>query len=258
MINFTLIAILGCVGIFFGVLLFAYLGYRFGKWQSSRGETSTEGSGALTGAIFGLLGLMIALTFNGAFSRLEVRRQLIVQETNAIGTAYLRLDLLPENFQTSLRENFQEYLASRVAFYEVMTDIEATTREVNRATELQDMIWDKAVAATQGTENQAARMLLIPSLNEMIDIVTTRSIAIQTHSPFMIWVVLTLLVLACAGIVGYSSSHVEHPRYIYLIVFAIVTIFTMYIIFDVEYPRYGIIRLDQTNQLLVDLLRNIK
>ena len=258
MINFTLVAITGCVGIFFGMFLFAFLGYRFGSWQSIKGETSTEGSGALTGAIFGLLGLMIALTFNGAFSRLEVRRQLIVQEANAIGTAYLRLDLLPENLQQSLRENFREYIASRVAFYEVMTDIEATTHEVNKATELQNIIWDKAVAATQGTENQAARMLLIPSLNEMIDIVTTRSIAIQTHSPFMIWVVLSLLVLACAGIVGYSAGHVDHPRYIYLIVFAIIIVFTMYIIFDVEYPRYGIIRLDQTNQLLVDLLRSIK
>ena len=258
MINFALNAIVGGVGIFFGMLLFAFLGYRLGRWQSIAGETSTEGSGALTGAIFGLLGLMIALTFNGAFSRLEVRRQLIVQEANAIGTAYLRVDLVPENLQPSLREHFKAYLASRVAFYEVMKDIDATTREVARATDLQDMIWDEAVAATQGTENQAARMLLLPALNEMIDIVTTRSVAIQTHSPFMIWVVLSVLVLACAGIVGYSASHIEHPRYIYLIVFAIIIVFTMYIIFDVEYPRYGIIRLDQTNQLLIDLLRSIQ
>lgn len=256
--NYTLVSLIGCVVLFFGILLVAFVAYRLGRRRSAEGRAATEGSSALTGAIFALLGLLLAFTFNGAFSRLDVRRQLVVQEANAIGTAYLRLDLLPADAQPGLREDFREYLAARVALYEVMTDIPAATREVTRAMALQDEIWDKAVAASGGTEHQAARMLLIPALNEMIDIVMTRSIAIQTHPPIIIWVALSLLVLACGGIAGYGASAVEHPRYFYILAFAAITVFTLYVILDVEYLRYGFVRLDQVNQSLANLADMMK
>lgn len=256
--NYTLVSVIGCMFLFLGMLLVAFVAYRLGRRRSAEAGAATEGSGALTGAIFALLGLLIAFTFNGAFSRLDARRQLIVQEANAIGTAYLRLDLLPADAQPGLREIFREYLSSRVELYGVMTDIPAATREVTRAMALQDEIWDQAVAASGGAEHQAARMLLIPALNEMIDIVTTRSIAIQTHPPAIIWVTLSVLALASAGIAGYSASAVEHPRYFYMIAFAAITVFTLYVILDVEYPRYGFVRLDQANQALANLVDMMK
>lgn len=256
--NYTLVSVIGCVVLFLGMLLVAFLGYRLGRLRSAEAGAPTEGSGALTGAIFALLGLLIAFTFNGAFSRLDARRQLIVQEANAIGTAYLRLDLLPAEAQPGLRESFREYLASRVALNEAMTDIPAATREVLRAMALQDEIWGQAVAASTGMEHETTRRLLIPALNEMIDIVTTRSIAIQTHPPVIIWVTLSVLALACAGIAGYSASAIEHPRYFYIIAFAAITVFTLYVILDVEYPSYGFVRLARENQLLANLADMMK
>ena len=91
-------------------------------------EGARAGLGAVDGAVFALLGLMIAFTFSGAASRLEVRRQLIVQEANAIGTAYLRLDLLPPGAQPGLREDFRQYVDARLAVYSKLPDIEAAKR----------------------------------------------------------------------------------------------------------------------------------
>src|SRR6266487_5026057 len=92
-------------GLFVGMLLFLELGRRIGirRRQEDSGTTG-EGVGAVDGAVFALLGLLIAFTFSGAASRFDTRRQLIIEETNDIGTAYLRLDLLPAEAQPGLRE----------------------------------------------------------------------------------------------------------------------------------------------------------
>ena len=83
-------------GLFLGMLLFLEIGRRIAiRRMKEDAGAAGEGIGAVDGAVFALLGLLIAFTFSGASSRFDTRRQLIVEETNAIGTAYLRVDLLP-------------------------------------------------------------------------------------------------------------------------------------------------------------------
>ncbi len=94
--NDAQIAGTACVLLFFGMLLLTFAGYRLGRRQLERTDESwPTGVGPVEGAVFALLGLLTAFTFSGAYARLDARRQLIVQETNAIGSVYLRLDLLP-------------------------------------------------------------------------------------------------------------------------------------------------------------------
>ena len=94
----VLAASLFAVTLFFGILLFLEVGRRIGiRRITNDTEGARAGTGAVEGAVFGLLGLLIAFTFSGAASRFDTRRQLIVEETNVIGTAYLRLDLLPSD-----------------------------------------------------------------------------------------------------------------------------------------------------------------
>lgn len=239
------------------MLLFSWLGYRFGRYRLSRGNIPAESSGAIIGAIFAILGLLIAFTFNGAFTRFDNRRQLIVQETNAIGTAYLRLDLLPESAQLALRKDFWEYTISRANQYKYLTDEAEVRKEYARTVELQNEIWAQAVAASSSSEYQAARLLLLPALNEMIDITTTSAISIQTHPPVLVWVALASLALASASMAGYSASSTKKPKNFYFITFAVIIPFIVYLMLDVEYPRYGIVRLDQVNQLLLDLAESM-
>ena len=95
-VNFALIASLSAAGLFLGMLILSEVGRRIGMARLARdSEGLTKGAGAAEAAVFGLLGLLIAFTFSGAASRFEDRRHLITAEANAIGTAYLRVDLLP-------------------------------------------------------------------------------------------------------------------------------------------------------------------
>jgi hypothetical protein len=105
-------------GLFLGMLLFMEIGRRVAV-RRMREDTGAagEGVGTVDGAVFAQLGLLIAFTFSGASSRFDTRRQLIVEETNDIGTAYLRLDLLPADLQPALRESFRRYLDARIEVY---------------------------------------------------------------------------------------------------------------------------------------------
>ncbi len=92
------------LGLFLGMLLLLEVGRRIGGRRMAKDPAGAlAGIGAVEGAVFGLLGLLIAFTFSGAGTRFDTRRQLVVEETNAIGTAYLRLDLLPAALQPALR-----------------------------------------------------------------------------------------------------------------------------------------------------------
>lgn len=256
--HYTLVSVIGCAALFLGMLLISYIAFRLGRRRWQEADDAPQSSGAITGAVFALLGLLIAFTFSGAFARFDARRQLIVQEANAIGTAYLRVDLLPADTQASLRESFRNYTTFRAAQQQYVADSPAARSDYAKTVELQSEIWTQAVAASSGPEYQSARMLLVPALNEMIDTVTTRTAAIQTHPPLLVWAALSVLALACAGIAGYSASSAEHPKYFYFVAFAAMVTFTLYVILDVEYPRYGFVRLDQVNQLLVDLAETMK
>lgn len=256
--NYTLLACLASIALFITIVTVSRCAYRIGRRRPDLVETSSESAGAVVGAVFALLGLLTAFTFSAAYSRLDARRQLIVQEVNAIGTAYLRLDVLPNEAQGQLRKDFKTYTLSRFAFYQKLTESEGALSELAHASELQQLIWSKAVSASSGTENSSMRMLLLPALNEMIDIVTTRTVAIMAHPPLLIFASLVLISIACGGMIGYRASISEYSARFYEITFALVMSFTLYLILDIEYPRFGLVRLDDVNQLLFDLANAMK
>src|SRR4051812_17544276 len=106
-----------------GMLILIDLGYRLGRRRRSlHSDSASEPGGAADAAVFGLLGLTLAFTFSGASDRLTVRRAQIVQEANAIGTAYLRIDLLPAGAQPPIRALFRQYLETRIEAFDRFLD----------------------------------------------------------------------------------------------------------------------------------------
>ncbi len=92
----ALISLSIALALFAGMLLLLDIGRRIGARRRAQDAGGAgAGTGAVEGAVFALLGLLVAFTFSGAASRFDARRALVVEEANAIGTAYLRLDLLP-------------------------------------------------------------------------------------------------------------------------------------------------------------------
>ena len=253
--TFTLISVFITMGLFFSMLLLLDIGRRVGvRRLASDPEGARTGTGTVDGAVFALLGLLIAFTFSGAASRFDARRALIVEEANNIGTAYLRLDLLPASAQPALRDSFRRYVESRLEVYRKLPDLEAVKVELARSTQLQGDIWSQAVAAgrLEGAP-PAATILLLPALNQMIDITTTRTMATQMHPPVVIFVLLFGLALASALLAGYGMAGGKSRNWIHMLGFAAVMAVATNVTLDIEYPRLGLIRVDAFDQVLVDV-----
>ncbi len=252
--SFTASTVSITLALFAGMLALVEVGRRLGVRRiAMEGEAGRAGIAAVEGSVFGLMGLLIAFTFSGASSRFEARRALIVEEANAIGTAWLRLDLLPESARPDLRERFRAYLDSRLEIYRNLTDLEAINAGLARSAELQRGIWTAAVDACGDPPLPQASMLLLPALNQMIDITTTRTMATQFHQPTIIFAVLVALALASSLLAGFGMAGSRKQRWIHMVGFAAITSAAIYVIFDLEYPRVGLIRVDAADQVLIEL-----
>jgi hypothetical protein len=216
------------------------------------------GLAAVEGAVFGLMGLLIAFTFSGAVSRFEARRQVIVQEANAIGTAYLRLDLLPAGTQPKLREDFRNYVDARLSVYKKLPNFKAANAELARSAAVQEEIWEQAIAGCKEVNSPSVTSLMLSSLNEMIDISTTRTQASRMHPPGIVFVMLVVLVLASSLLAGYSMSAGKVPSRLHTVGFAVIMSIAVYVILDIEFPRVGLVRIESADQILVDLRNGMK
>ncbi len=249
--NHPLNALLFAAALFAGMLLALEVGLRIGRRRlAAEGERARTGLGPIEGAVFGLMGLMIAFAFHGAASRFDIRRGLVVEEANDIGTAYLRLDLLPAAAQPKLRELFRGYVDARVEVYRALPDAAAARDALVRADRLQREIWTASVEAAR--EAPQATMLLLPAVNAMIDITTTRTVALQTHPPLLVFGMLAFLAVACSLLAGYGMAGAPSRSVLHVLGFAAILTLTVYVILDYEFPRHGIIRLDSYDRLLLD------
>jgi hypothetical protein len=251
---FTLTSVAITLALFLGMLAMLEVGKRAGVRTMARDPDGAQhGTGAIDGAVYALFGLLLAFTFSGAASRFDERRALIVQESNDIGTAYLRLDLLPTSAQPALRDLFKRYVDSRLDTYRKLPDLAAANAELARSKALQAEIWAKSIAAarTDGAPTPAT-MLLLPALNQMIDITSTRSMAAQMHPPRVIYLLLFVLALVASLLAGYGMAGRQSRSWIHTIGFAAVMAAAVNVIIDLEYPRLGFIRVDNFDQALVD------
>jgi hypothetical protein len=202
---------------------------------------------------------MIAFTFSGALTRFDVRRVQAVDEANAIGTAYLRIDLLPPAEQPKLREKFRQYADSRIATYKLLPDVDAARDAIEVSQRLQNEIWALAAAASRTSETKPGTdLLVIPAVNAMFDIATVRLTATQIHPPVIIYVMLFGLAIAAALLAGYQTAPQKGYDWIQKVGFALIVAFTVYVILDIEYPRLGFVRIDHIDQLLVDVRASMK
>lgn len=249
--HFLFSSILVPLALAIGVMVMLEFGRKVGLWRIQRGKESTSG-GAIEGAVFTIFGLLVAFTFSGAASRFDDRRALITQEANDIGTAWLRLDLLPTDHQADLRNDFRQYLDARLAAYRSGDDFDQAMKLLAEADRLQGQIWSGAIAACRADGTPPTTTLVLPSLNAMFDIATTRLMATRTHPPTIIFALLISLCLICAFLAG-NGLAVDKPNRLHAIGFSLVIAFTVYVILDMEYPRLGFIRVDAADQVLYDL-----
>jgi hypothetical protein len=256
--NPVIISLFLVSGGFLGMILCMKFGRARGLRAIQQDPRWSNNASLVDGAIFALFGLLIAFTFSSAGSRFDLRRQLIVQETNAIGTAYLRLDLLPPADRTSLQALFRDYLDSRIRTTTAGNDLQDVYAELEHTGTLQAEIWKRAVIAiSRSSVPPGTAILLMPALNEMFDIVTSRIRAAKTHTPPLIYAFLIAVAFGCSILVGYNTADHKNLYTVRTIGFALITMLSLMVILDLEFPRFGLIRLDSSDQAMTDLRKTL-
>ncbi len=247
-------------GLLFPATLIAMeVGRRLGRSRLDRDpEGVRAGTSAVESAVFALFGLLIAFTFTSAASRYETRRDLIVQHTNAIGTAWLRLDLLPEEVQRALRKDFRLYVDGIIKVHQQAGDRETIDQAVAYLWKLQDEIWKLAATAASRDSRPQVATLVLSALNEMFDLATSRYATARFHVSAVILGFLVFLSILASLLAGYAMASAKSRNWLHMILFALLICVTLYLIFDFEYPRRGIVRLDDADRLYLELRESLK
>ena len=236
------------LGLLCGLILSMEIGFRMGRRRIAKSADGLpSGVGAADAAVYGLMGLLIAFAFSGAASRFQERRHLVTEEANAIGTAYLRLDLLAADAQPRLRQLMRDYADVRAA---------ANEQPDGADIRLQGVIWAQAQHNCRDPGAAAAAcQLLLPALNDMIDITTTRASAARDHPPSTIYVMLVLICLASAVVIGYNMAANQRRSWLHIMLMAFTLSMAVYVIVDLEFPRLGLIRIDKADWVLMEARR---
>jgi hypothetical protein len=245
-----------CIGMLAAFAVGSRLGLR--RLAKNPNEDMTN-FGVVEGAVLGLYGLLIAFTFSSAANRFDSRRGQIVEEANNIGTAYLRIDLLPKEDQPAMRERFRRYLEARLATTRSVPNSQAFRDGLAQGARIQSEIWQAAVAGTRSPDAHVdGGKLLLPALNAMIDITTTRMMATRIHPPDIIFGLLFLLAVACSTIAGYTLAGRAARSWLHIGAFIAASVIAGYVILEVEYPRVGLIRLDAADNVMEDLRETMR
>jgi hypothetical protein len=185
------------------VLLSVECGYRLGKYRRSRHEEEKEAPlGTMVGATLGLLAFILAFTFGLAAARFDTRRQVLLNEANAIGTTYLRAGMLPDRAQ-QIRGLLRDYVGTRLEAVQSGKVAEG----VRRSEEIQQQVWLEAETVGQKNPNSIVIGLFVQSLNQMIDLHAERLQAgLRSRIPGAIWLGLFAVAALSLSTMGYHAG----------------------------------------------------
>jgi uncharacterized membrane protein HdeD (DUF308 family) len=234
------------------MMLFFYLGIQLRKMREKKLHNVEEKSiGAIEGSLLGLLALLLSFTFSMSSSRHDKRINVIVEEANNIGTAILRADLYPDSIRSAFRKDFKAYLESRIDFFEAGHDMQKIMKTLERSSALQQSLWNRAAFYGRDKDHFHRSSQMIPALNAMIDIVTTRNAGNIAKVPELIIYLLFMLCWISAFMLGYSVG--KKPDWIVIVCFAVTIVMTIYLIIDLDRPRRGIITMKDMNMEIIKL-----
>ena len=245
-------------GLFVGMLGMQHFGHVIAMRRiASDPDSAKKGAGVIEGAVFGLLSLLVAFTFSGAVNRFDMRRHLVGDEEVKISTAWDRIHLLPADSQPAMRDLFRRYLDARIETYRNPNDMPSTLAALERSQKLQEEIWAQGVAAIQASPTTVTGMLFLPALNQMLDVTRVRLMATRMHPPPIVYAMLAIVALVGAMLAGYHMAGTKTRSWLHTVGFALVLSATTYVILDIEYPRLGLIRVDDADEVLLELRKHM-
>lgn len=209
----------------------------------------------ILGAVLTMLALMLGFSYAMAAGRFDIRRQLVVDEANALGTAYLRAGTLAEPRCSDIRELLRGYAAERAAIARMADVTPEQIVELDvRFKRLHGLLWAHAEALARETPSPIAA-LFIQSLNELIDLHSKRLAAFRNRVPFPIFMVLFVASAVTLWLAGYYLGFSEKRLRSLTTVFSFLVATVMWLIMDLDQPGRGAIRTG--HQSLLDLHQDL-
>lgn len=232
------------------VFISSELGFRIGKYVQSRTGTEKESPvSTITASSLTLLGFILAFMFGIGSDRYETRFQLVYEEANIIGTAWLRTDFLPEPQRQETRKLFLEYTDLRILASTAPTKEEKITA-LRKAAAIQEQLWTIAAGAMNQNPNIATSQY-INALNDMIDIQMSRmATSLQSWIPVGIWIVLVLLMIIGVFSLGFQIAISGSGRTLAVSLLAITLSLTIFLIVALDRPVTKFIKVSQKPLIL--------
>ncbi len=235
------------------LLVFASIeaGWRGGHYYQARHKNDPNLSiGIAAGATLGLLSFLLAFVFGMAATRFDTRKGYVLQEANSIGTTYLRTDFLPEPARTEARNLLREYTTFRAGGVSSIM----SPQGMARSSAIQDRLWQIADDTVQ-KQDTVSTGLFVQSLNETIDLDTSRLTANRNRLPDNIWLMLAIVTVIGMIALGFEFGLTGKRRWIGTLLLVIAFAAVILLIADLDRPQEGLIQVSQ--QPLLDLLAKI-
>jgi Protein of unknown function (DUF4239) len=227
------------------------LGYRIGgRRKSVVNEAAKEHINGIQGSILGILALLLGFTFSLALQRFDSRSEGVVDEANAIGTAYLRVQLLPTALRKDIQLRLRDYVDLRVQEGSMTLSASAERDALLAKTASQQtVLWADARKGIEVDPNIYAPALFVESVNQLIDSYGKRIAALNRHVPEVVLLLLYATFLMAGGIVGFSSGIAGHrPSLVSYLMVALIVVL-VFIILDLDRPRRGLIQVSQASMV---------
>ncbi len=236
------------------VLISIAAGFQLARYTRRHSERAQEAPvGAVVGATLGLLAFTLAFTFGMTASRFDTRRQLVLDESNAIGTTFLRTALLPEPHRSEVRRLLREYVGVRVEAFQQPQKLRQASE---RSETLLDRLWSHAVAAGAKDPRSVPIGLFIQSMNEVVDLHAKRlTVGLQYRIQGSIWFTLYFVAILSMAAVGYNFGLADGNSYQIIAALALAFSAVILLIADLDRAGEGALRVSQ--QPMIDLQRKL-
>ena len=229
------------------------IGFRIGRRWQQRSPDEKEGpTSMLVGSLLALIAFLLAVTMSMAVDRFDTRRQLVVEEANAIGTVYLRAGYLPQPAADQTRELLRRYAPLRIN----TDDREQLMANFARSADIQQQLWAIAEPLARSTLDSPVLAIYIESLNDLIDLGETRLTAlVYARVPeTVIWLLIVGAALTL-GMVGFNSGLHRRRTLLGAVVLVIVLGAVVTLVVDLDRPRQGFLQV--TQQPIIDVMRQM-
>ena len=227
------------------LFLMIEISYRFGKRNDPAVyEQSSSVFSTLMGAALALLGLLLAFSFAMASARYDLRKNIILKEANAIGTTYLRADLLDPNVRDQVKSKLKDYTKIRLASYQTSINQKQISQVSQQTNQLQQEIWNTASSELR-RERQMNNSLFVQALNDMIDVSAEQNDARENHVPESVFWLLFISALLTAALSGYACGAIGHRNIMATSIFALLVALVIFSIIDLDRPQRGLIQVNK-------------